>query len=238
LIRAADLSGDGKADLAMITAANTLSVLVGDGLGGFGPVSKLSTGGVVPKDFVLADFSGDGRTDIAVANSASNTVGVLTANPDFTFGAPLKLHVGVKPQAIGTGDFDGDGRADLVVAHGISRFVSVLLNATAGSTTGFQPQIKIGYRGVNAPSALSVADVDLDGRDDIVLANTATGSVGVFLNTGAATFRLPIFFDLDNTPARKPSAIALSDLNGDGRLDFAVTNAATSDVSLLYRIII
>jgi hypothetical protein len=234
ILRTADVNGDGHADLVTITAGNRLSVLPGDGLGGFGAATSIVTGGTKPVDFLFADFNGDGHLDLAIAHAGSNNVAVLTANPDLTFGAPLLLPVGTKPTALASGDFDGDGRADLAVTHAVSHFISVLLNASNGVTTAFKDQIKLLHPGKNSPAALVVGDLDRDGRDDLVVANTATGSISAFLNAGAASFRSAVRIDLDNTPPRKTTAITLADLNGDGRLDIAAANGGTQDLSLIY----
>jgi hypothetical protein len=233
VLRTADVNGDGNTDLVMITAKNQLSVLPGDGTGGFGAAISIGTGGTKPVDFLFADFNGDGHLDLAIAHAGSNNVAVLTANADLTFGTPLLLHVGTKPTALATGDFDGDGRADLAVTHAVSRFVSLLLNTSAVGITAFNDQIKLLHPGKNSPGALAVGDLDRDGRDDIIVANTASGSISAFLNAGAATFHSPLRIDLDNTPPRKTSALVLVDLNGDGRLDITAANAGTDDLSLL-----
>jgi hypothetical protein len=233
VLRTADVTGDGITDLVTITAGNRLSILPGDGSGGFGDATTVATGGRNPVDFLFKDFNADGRLDIAVANTGSNNVTILVANADSTFAAPLSIRVGTKPTALAVGDFDGDGRADLVVANAVSRFVSVLLNASTGGITAFNDQLKLTHLGKNAPGAIAVDDLDNDGRDDIIVGNTAAGSISAFLNSGGATFRSPLKFDLDNTPPRKSSAFVLVDLNGDGRLDIATTNAGTNDISLL-----
>jgi hypothetical protein len=233
VLRTADVNGDGNADLITITAGNQLSVLPGDGAGGFGAATNIATGGSKPVDFLFADFNGDGHLDLAVAHNGSNNVTVLTANADLTFGDPIKLRAGNKPTALATGDFDGDGLADLAVTHAASRFVSVLINSSVGSITTFNDQLKLANPGNNSPASLAVGDIDRDGRDDIIVANTAASTISVFLNAGAATFHMPFRVDLDDTPPRKTSALVLVDLNGDGRLDIAVTNAGTNDLSLI-----
>jgi hypothetical protein len=235
VIRAGDVTGDGEIDLVMITAGNSLTRLAGDGTGNFADLLKTSTGGKTPVDFVLADFTNDSRLDIAVANAASNTVSVLIANFDFTFAAPTVSRVGIKPTGLATGDFNGDGRLDLAVSHAVSRFASVLVN-TGSAAAPFNPQIKLSYPGKKVASAIAVGDVDGDERADLILSNLGTGSIGVFHGAEDGIFRRAIDFDLDNTPVRKTAAIALADFNSDGRLDIAVSNPGTHDLTVLYQI--
>ena len=237
VLRAADLNNDGNLDLAMITGGNTVTTLTGTGIGTFNPPTKLSTGGKTPTDLALADFSTDGRIDLAVTNGGSNNISLLRANADFTYLPAVKTRVGTKPTAIAAADFDGDGYTDLAITHGVSRFVSVLLNANPTDvTTAFSSQVKLSHPGKNAPTAIAATDLDGDGRNDLIVANTAAGTASVFSNLGGALFRSTATFDLDNTPARKSSAIALADFDGDGLLDIAISNAGTGDVSVITRL--
>ncbi len=233
-LRAGDVTGDGLTDLVMTSAGNTVTILPGHVDGSFGTPVKLSAGGVSPKDLALADFSATGRLDIAVANGGSNSVALLVANPDFTFAKPVSTHVGVNPTALAVGDFDGDGNFDLAVTHGVSHFVSVLLNESP--TTRFSSQIKLTHPGNNAPLTVAAGDLNGDGRTDLVVGNTAAGTVSIYLNLGGATFNPAMTIELDNTPPRKTAALVLSDFNGDGLLDIATANAGSADVSVLVRV--
>ena len=235
VLRTADVTGDGETDLVMISGGNNVTILAGHGDGTFDAPIKLATGGTAPTDLAIADFNGDRINDIAVANSGSNTVTVLDANPDFSFAKPVATHVGVKPTALVTGDFDGDGNADLAVTHGGSHFVSVLLNGDPGSGA-FTSKVNLTHRGNNAPAAFTAGDVDGDGRTDLVVGNTAAGTVSVFLNRGAGVFAPATTLHLDNTPARQTTAVILEDFNNDGFLDIATANSGTGDVSILTRL--
>ena len=77
-----DLNGDGKPDLAVANyGSNTVSVLLGNGDGGFGAKTDFATGSD-PYSVAIGDLNGDGKPDLAVANSSSNTVSVLLGNGD------------------------------------------------------------------------------------------------------------------------------------------------------------
>src|SRR5262249_51955678 len=68
-----DFNGDGKQDLAVANSSSTtVSIRLGDGLGGFTSATDVSVG-FHPYLVAIGDFNGDGRQDLAVANADSNT---------------------------------------------------------------------------------------------------------------------------------------------------------------------
>ncbi len=81
----ADFNGDGYPDLAVVnTASNNVTVLLGNGSGGFTAASGAFAVGSVPRDIALGDFNEDGRPDFATANSGSNDATVLLGGPGST----------------------------------------------------------------------------------------------------------------------------------------------------------
>lgn len=235
VVRAAEVTGDGEMDLVMISGTNAVTILAGDGNGGFATPTKIGTGGAGSRDLALGDFSGDGRTDIAVANAGSKTASLLVASPTFTFGAVTKLEVGKAARSLAAGDFNGDGLLDLAVSHSVGGFVSVLLNTSTAGIASFDPQVQVALPGRKAPSAIAVEDIDLDGHDDLVLADSKPGSVSVLLNTGPLTFQEAVDFASSDSPSAKTAALAVIDLNEDGRLDFAALNSKAGSVSTRVR---
>ena len=145
---------------------------------------------------------------------------------------------GVTADAIVAIDVNGDGKPDVVVAnqcidsqscaHGV---VGVLLNNGDGT---FAPALAFSSGGF-APGSVAVADVNGDGKLDVVVENTcvtstncAAGSVGVLLGNGDGTFRKAVTYGLDGAGA----AVAVSDINRDGKLDLAVATNNGLDVLL------
>jgi hypothetical protein len=131
-IAVADLTGNGNLDLVVANEADsraytlTVSVLLGNGDGTFGPAVTYVVGMstyVSPQSVVVADFTGDGIPDIAV-NLGSWSVKVLTGNGDGTFQVPYSGYLG--GLGIVTADLNGDSLPDLVGIDGSN--VSVLLN--------------------------------------------------------------------------------------------------------------
>lgn len=128
-----DVNGDGKLDLVTADGNNnTLTVLVGDGVGGFAPApgSPMSTGTARASGVGVADVNGDGKLDIYACLS-TNAVTVLLGDGAGGFtaapGSPFAVGAGAYSGALG--DVNGDGTLDIVVVDGgAANLVSVLLH--------------------------------------------------------------------------------------------------------------
>jgi hypothetical protein len=168
-----DLNGDGRLDvLTSNRDSNDVSVLLGDGAGGFLPQTSYAVG-TTPMGLAAADFNGDGIPDVAVANSGSTFVSILLGDGS----GGLVPHgqvsdVGPFVEMIAAADFDGDGAVDLAVGD---RLTLTLLHGDG--TGGFT--IAVRYR--FAFNDLEVADFNGDSRPDLLL-NDEGGSVTVVLN--------------------------------------------------------
>jgi hypothetical protein len=219
-----DFNGDGRADLATPNAgSNNVSVLLGNGSGGFGVPTSFAVGDD-PESIATGDFNGDGRVDLAVANVRSNNVSVLLGNGSGGFGAAANFAVGTGPQSVAVGDFNGDGRADLAVAILNSDYVSVLLGTGSGSF-GAPTNFPVGTK----PYSVVVGDFNGDGRADLVTPNSGSNNVSVLLGTGSGSFGAPTNFPVGSDP----TSVAVGDFNGDGRADLATANFNGNDVSVL-----
>src|SRR5207237_1346847 len=116
-----DLNGDGRLDLAAANfTSSNVSVLLGNGAGGFAPAggSPFAGGGTGPMSVAVGDLNGDGRLDLATANQTSANVSVLLRNGAGRFaaaaGSPFATG-GSGPRSVAVGDLNGDGKQDLAV---------------------------------------------------------------------------------------------------------------------------
>lgn len=126
----ADLNGDNKPDLVVTNAGagggNTVSTLMGNGLGGFAGRRDFTTG-LAPTSVAVGDVNGDARLDLVVANSSDNTVSVLLGDGTGSFAPALAFPTGASPWSVAVGDLNGDGESDLATADVGANSVSVLL---------------------------------------------------------------------------------------------------------------
>jgi hypothetical protein len=129
-----DFNGDGNLDYVVAdNTANTVSVFLGDGLGGFGAKTDYPTG-VGPAAVAVGDLNGDGKLDLMVANFTDNTVSVLLGNGLGGFGSKTDFPTGVGPSALGLADLNVDGKLDLVVANKTDGTVSILLGTGSAAS--------------------------------------------------------------------------------------------------------
>jgi hypothetical protein len=111
-----------------------VSVLPGNGNGGFGARKDFATGNT-PRSVTTADFNGDGRSDLITANSYGNTVSVLLGDGSGGLGPSTDFATGSGVYAVTTADFNGDGRIDAATANSLSNTVSMLFNLYPGDAT-------------------------------------------------------------------------------------------------------
>ena len=109
----------------------------------------------------------------------------------------------------------------------------MLLNTTApGATTpSFAPQQT--FTAFSDPTSVTAADVNGDGKPDLIVANEA-GTVSVLLNITAPGAATPSFGPQQNFAAGGgPISVTAADINGDGKPDLIVANGNDTTVSVL-----
>ena len=180
--------GNSSPDLVVAnTGSDSVSVLLGNGSGGFNPASKPTyAAGFRPSSVAVGDFDGDNRADdFAVASAPFDDVWVRRGKNDGTFDDGNTYGVGGEhssPSSVAVGDLNGDSFDDLAVANSGSNNVAVLMGAPGGyfarATT---------YAAGAGPHGVAVGDFDNDDDQDLAVANEGSNDVSVLLNNRAPT---------------------------------------------------
>ena len=167
------------------------------------------------------DFNGDGRRDIAVMSEGA--IAILLANADGSFQAPKTKSAGAKLFSIVAADFNGDGKLDLATAESEPGRNSVLVFLGKGDGTLQDP---VSYSVGATPRDVATGDLNGDGMPDLVTADYDSNTISVLIGKGDGTFAAAIQYPLRTV---HPTAVALADFNGDGRLDVASAPTAYDD---------
>jgi hypothetical protein len=204
----------------------------------FLPVVIYDPGGSEASMVVVADVNSDGKADLIVLNCGNcygppsitniGSVGVMLGNGDGTFQPAVTYGTGTSsPRFVVVADVNGDGKLDLVVANRcidngclVEAVVAVLLGNGDGT---FQAAVTYNSGGLFA-SSVAVADVNGDGKPDLVVGNDCAdpncdGSVSVLLGNGDGSFQPAVPYRVGGNFA---FAVAVADVNGDGKPDVLV----------------
>ena len=146
------------------------------------------------------------------------------------------------PYGVAIGDIDGDGKADMVVCMydtilgtpGRKAVVNIYRNTGAPGTVAYDTAVRIPIS--NGSFQVKLADLDGDGKLDVIVASSGSGRVGFIRNTsavGTITFAL---YTASNTRTFTSGAreVAVADFDGDGRLDIAGAVPNESQVEIFY----
>jgi hypothetical protein len=200
--------------------------------------------GYAPTSAVSADLNGDGQLDLVMTDAGDSAIVVLVSTTtsgaiSASFATQQVVPVESAPWSVAVVDVNKDGKPDLVVTYEVgdvpSAQISVLLNTTLPGATSvsFAPAQDFLTGNGNFPT-VTAADLDSDGKYDLIVANDLDGTLSVLLNTTTVGSLTASFADQQVfAVGTGPSSIAVGDLNGDSLKDLAIANSGDGTVSVL-----
>ena len=218
-IAAGDFDKNGLTDLAIACPGSTAVSIAGNNGGSLVFANTLSTS-VSNHSIAAADVNGDTEVDLIVTGGSQGCFNVLTGGPSFFFDPHYQCS-STFMGAVAVGDWSGDGRPDLVV--GANTLVNPLRNNDGVTFSS------VGAFSVNSVVDVALADVDANGRLDLLVAHNAP-AFGVGLGNGAGFFALTPTFGYGTSAF--PRSVSAGDVNGDGRPDIITTDNATDSISI------
>lgn len=226
-----DVNRDGSLDIATSNQDdNSVSVLLGDGRGGFGPAAGSPFAvGRAPYPHAVGDVNGDGNPDIATPNVGGNNVTVLLGDGrgGFKPAADSPHGVAARPYYVAVADVSGDGKPDLITTHDDITLVTTLLGDGRG---GFSAAPASPFDLRRRAFKLVAADVNRDGRADLIVGTEGGDSVTVLLGDGRGGYA-----HAAGSPyaAGRSPRVAVADVNGDGRPDIISANQGSGTITVL-----
>jgi hypothetical protein len=219
----ADFNNDGFPDLAFpVSDPFAIQIMLDNSAGALstGPQLNLSSRSFVGVN-AAADFNGDGKLDLVFATNGS--VGIALGNGDGTFQTPTYISTIFDSYSVAVGDFNRDGIPD--IAAGLLEGDGVAIVILIGNGDGtFAPPVS--YT-TTMFSRLVSADLNGDGFPDLVGVDANGYAVDVMLNSGNGTFLPAVSYSGPGTPSSTDfGALAVGDMNGDGKLDVVALNTA------------
>jgi hypothetical protein len=232
-----NVNGIARTDTTLPVATTAGDVVTATATDPAGNTSEFS--GCVPVDvsgatlgnYAAATVPLGGDATIAPDNPPANARAInVSTSPDFKGkleGDPLKGIVRVTDAHPSGSYLVAVTALDTDFAPITKTFTLTISTVPTCNPVSFRAALNFGVG--TGPDAVAVGDFNLDGKQDLAVANSSSGDVSILLGNGAGSFTAAGSV----TVGSQPSAVAVGDFNGDGRQDLVVTNKNSASFTIL-----
>jgi FG-GAP-like repeat/IPT/TIG domain/FG-GAP repeat len=237
----ADLDGDGKPDLIVANGdSSTVTIYHNNSTPGnisFTEVASFTMGGSgYPIGVTAGDLDGDGKPDIVISNYYTQKLTFYlnaSTSGNIVMDSVLSVPSGNYVLGASIADMNGDGKPEVIVACEGSNILSIYTNSSTLGHISFSNETSLMAPSGGSPFKAVVADIDGDGKPDIVSANSYLNTVSVYRNTTPAGGAISFASDVDFNTGNFPEGVAIGDIDGDGKPDLVVANNTDNTLSVL-----
>ncbi|CAF4731963.1 unnamed protein product, partial [Rotaria sp. Silwood2] len=209
-----DFNNDNHLDIAVANIfTGRVGILFGYGNGYFMSITLyVNDVGLIPNWILVGDFNSDTRLDLVFVEESETNLWVLLETGKKHFGSQTTLlsYEGSKPSSIAVGDFNNDKCLDIAIANYGTDNIGILLGHGNGS---FENMTIYSTGNGSQPLAIALGDVNNDTLLDIVVANSGTDNIGIFLGYHNGSFAALTTYSTEK--GSRPMSIAISDFNSD-----------------------
>jgi hypothetical protein len=190
-----------------------------------------------PWQVVSADLTGNGIQDLVVAQqngvAGYRGIDILMGNGNGTFQPAVNISTPGFVDSVAVADVNGDGIPDIVTGNWSGGTVSVLLGNGNGT---FQAPVNYTIAASAVVTSIAVADVNGDGKPDIIACNSngSNSTVNVLLGNGNGTFQAPVSYASGGYGGDGAPGMVVADVNGDGKPDIVMANSSSNTASVLF----
>ncbi len=231
MVRIGDFNNDGLQDVVSIDsgdASSDVDIFFQRTDGTLSPPATFTLEHGGNNDLVVGDVNSDGLTDIIVMSGGGNqfdNIGILLQNSLGGFLLPYHYDLGKEDVTLGAalGDVDGDKLPDVVVSSlraGSFASIGVLYQNDVGK---LNPVVRF-IPSPHVPNTLEIADVNFDGKDDVLVALCGKNLLGIYTQDGDGNLTLSQTLPLPYASSYNPHGLATGDINGDGAVDITLAD--------------
>ena len=183
----ADMNGDGFPDVAITNwGSNTVSIFQNTSvpvIANLAAVTSPTTPGN-PNFVAAGDLDGDNNVDLVTSNTGGNSISLFRSTSSaggISFASRIDSSIGTIPFNVALGDVDGDGKPDIVSSNSGLNTISVFKNTSTSGLLAMNARVNVPTG--SGPEFVVIADIDGDGKPDLISANFSANTVSVLRNT-------------------------------------------------------